>query len=73
MGVKLEAVNWANGPQTAHWWENFRRASAFAGPVNRAECLAEWGAVWVEDSENWSRYLEFEKDADATAFLLRWS
>jgi hypothetical protein len=77
MGVKLEAIWWEEGarPRTTVWWDNFRRGQTFTGPEQRAERLAEWGAVWVEAdiTAKSVRCLEFENERDATMFLLRWA
>lgn len=68
-------VHWWDGarPHNADWWDNFSRGLIFRDSTERAERLAEWGAVWKEDHETWSRWLEFENETDATIFLLRWS
>lgn len=72
--IRLKAVSCSTGPaRVSAVWENFRQEQIFRSPQERAERLAEWGAVWVEDKETWSRYLEFESEADATVFILRWS
>lgn len=72
--MKLEAAWMEYGRvHVSDCWENFRRGSTFSGPTERAERLAEWGAVWIEDNETWCRYIEFENEEDATVFILRWS
>lgn len=77
--MKLEAIWWDKNtllrPQISVWWDNFRKGTEFRGPEERAERLAEWGAVWVfyDLPAKSSRCLEFENDADAIAFILKWS
>jgi len=71
MAVKLSVIK-AGSRQCQRWWVNFCMAEVklVADPKERnyAHPLSKWGGKLRLDS-----WIEFETDADATAFLLRWS
>lgn len=51
------------------WWEEYSVGLYDNDMLN--ESLAPWGALYTEDQDG--GWLEFDRDADATVFLLRWS
>jgi hypothetical protein len=59
-----------NGGEATIWWKNFREYCRHHHKKMLYQHLKEWGCHFTSGAGD---TLEFEKDADATAFLLRWS
>jgi hypothetical protein len=62
-----------NGSWTRQvWWDNLVEANEH-NVANVEATIMMAGAKKVLDKREWKHYLVFENDADATAFVLRWS
>lgn len=58
------------------WWRNIITTTPVANIDEIRIAVAEWGATIPDCFTFWSDvscFLEFENEADATMFLLRWS
>ena len=71
MAVKLSVVE-SCSQQHQKWWVNFCMGEVklvSSSRQNYYHPLSKWGGKMLHPGP----WIEFENDADATAFLLRWS
>lgn len=57
------------------WWADFWNENGKweQGGELLSEALAQWGGKFIQDFKTRHVRLEFENEADAVMFLLRWS
>jgi hypothetical protein len=79
--MRLKVVDYQNTQNLSEiqdWWNNFWEANGEWGENGTllTTALQSWGGtiIWRSQPMNSDvEYIEFENDADATAFILRWS